>query len=208
MTKHKINLQLFAEPPQEGGEGQQQAEPQQQNNTQQQNKGPAFDYDKLASLISGKQSVAEDTVLKNYFKQQGLSKEEMEQAISSFKSEKARNQPDTNALQEQLAQAQKQAQEAELNRAATLEAISLGIDAKTIPYILKMADISKASDGNGTINQETLKEAINKVLEDIPALKPSTKENTGFQYAGGSGENGNTAEEQNAVIAGIFGNTK
>ena len=42
-----------------------------------QGNAPAFDYDKLASLITGKQSVTEDTVLKSYFKEQGLSADEM-----------------------------------------------------------------------------------------------------------------------------------
>ena len=36
---------------------------------------PQFDYDKLVSLIAGKQTVTEESVLKGYFKQQGLSKE-------------------------------------------------------------------------------------------------------------------------------------
>lgn len=55
---------------------------------------PAFDYDKLASLITGKQSVTEDTVLKSYFKEQGLSADEMKQAIGAFKEQKAKNTPD------------------------------------------------------------------------------------------------------------------
>lgn len=48
-----------------------------------------IDYEKLAGLINGKQSVAEDTVLKSYFKQKGLSADEMEQAIATFKEQKA-----------------------------------------------------------------------------------------------------------------------
>ena len=55
---------------------------------------PQFDYDKLASLIAGKQTVTEESVLKGYFRQQGLSKEQMEQAIASFKQQQAANQPD------------------------------------------------------------------------------------------------------------------
>lgn len=39
-------------------------QPTPQGNNQQ---TPSFDYDKLASLITGKQSVTEDTVLKSYF---------------------------------------------------------------------------------------------------------------------------------------------
>ena len=36
-----------------------------------------IDYDKLAQLISGKQAATEDSLLKGYFKQQGLSQEEI-----------------------------------------------------------------------------------------------------------------------------------
>ena len=56
---------------------------------------PQFDYDKLASLIAGKQTVTEESVLKGYFKQQGLSKEQMDQAIASFKQQQAANQRGT-----------------------------------------------------------------------------------------------------------------
>ena len=64
---------------------------------------PAIDYEKIASIVEGKQKVAEDTVLKNYFKNQGLTGEEMAQAISSFKSQKASAQPDVaNKNREQL----------------------------------------------------------------------------------------------------------
>lgn len=59
-----------------------------------QGNAPAFDYDKLASLITGKQSVTEDTVLKSYFKEQGLSADEMKEAIGAFKKQKAENTPD------------------------------------------------------------------------------------------------------------------
>lgn len=79
--------------------------------------GIQFDYEKLAGLIAGKTSVTEDTVLKSYFKQQGLSQEEMAQAIQAFKAQKAANQPDVGALQSQAAQAQKAAQEAQLEKA-------------------------------------------------------------------------------------------
>lgn len=152
---------------------------------------PAFDYEKLASLIQGKQTVAEDTVLKNYFKQQGLSQEEAAQAIEAFKQQKAQNQPDVNTLQGQLTDAQNQAsqaqaaaQQAQIESAATMMAVSLGMDAKTIPYVLKMADLSKVMGQDGKINEETMKSALNQVLEDVPALKPQAKGSSGFVQIG------------------------
>ena len=66
----------------------------------------------------------------------------MSAAINAYKEEKAKNTPDLNEIQSQLAQAQKAALTAEIQRAGTLEAITMGIDVKTAPYILKMADMS------------------------------------------------------------------
>ena len=149
--------------------------------------GVQFDYEKLAGLIAGKTSVTEDTVLKSYFKQQGLSQEEMSQAIQAFKAQKAANQPDVGALQTQAAQAQAAAQQAQVQAAATMAAVGLGIDAKTIPYIIKMADLSKVTGEDGKINDESMKTALNKVLEDIPALKPQTQKSTGFVQVGATG---------------------
>ena len=150
-----------------------------------------IDYDKLAQLISGKQAATEDSLLKGYFKQQGLSQQEAEQAIAAFKAEKAKNQPDVGALQTQLTQAQAAAQQAQIQAAATMEAVSLGIDAKSLPYI----------------NNETVNNALKKVLEDVPALKPQAAGGTGFIQVGNPG--GSPApQSQEDQLAAIFGNKK
>lgn len=155
---------------------------------------PQFDYDKLASLIAGKQTATEESVLKGYFKQQGLSKEQMDQAIASFKQQQAANQPDVAGMQNQITETQNQltaaqaaAQAAKVETAATMMAVSLGLDAKTIPYVLKMADLSQAVGQDGKINEETLKTALNTVLEAVPALKPQADGKTGFTQIGTGG---------------------
>lgn len=155
---------------------------------------PQFDYDKLASLIAGKQTVTEESVLKGYFKQQGLSKEQMDQAIASFKQQQAANQPDVAGMQNQITETQNQltaaqaaAQAAKVETAATMMAVSLGLDAKTIPYVLKMADLSQAVGQDGKINEETLKTELNTVLEAVPALKPQADGKTGFTQIGTGG---------------------
>ena len=53
--------------------------------------------------------------MRGYFKQQGLSKEQMEQAIAAFKQQQEANQPDVAALQSQVTQAQSATQQAQLN---------------------------------------------------------------------------------------------
>ena len=160
-----------------------------------------FDYEKIKSIVEGAQSVKEDAVLKNYFKQQGLSQEELAQAIASFKEQKARNQPDVGVLQQQAAQAAVEVKQAQIEKAAVLAAIGLGIDAKTIPYVLKMADLSSVMDQENKVNTEALTKALGKVLEDVPALKPAAVSGTGFVQVGATGSNQQQAANQDALKA-------
>lgn len=165
---------------------------------------PVVDYAKIQQMLEGTLSAKEDTALKAYFKQQGLSQEEMDQAITIFKQQKAAQQPDVNAIQQQLTQAQAIAQQAQLQSAATMAAVALGIDAKTIPYVLKMADLSQAMGQDGKINEEALKTALNKVLEDIPALKPQAAGTTGFLQVGAA-SGGQTQQTVDTELDRIFG---
>ena len=51
---------------------------QQQNQTNQQTGTPAIDYSKIQQMLEGTLAAKEDTALKAYFKQQGLSQQEVE----------------------------------------------------------------------------------------------------------------------------------
>lgn len=189
-----LNLQFFAEPA--GGEPEQQAK-QQQN---QQQTAPQIDYEKLAGIVAGKQQVTEDTVLKGYFKQQGLSKEEMDSAIEAFKEQKAANEPDVKAIQLQAQQALAAAQQANIEKEAMFLSAELGIELKTMPYVLKMADLTNVTGEDGKINNDNLKAALNKVLEDVPALKGQVQQQQqqkGFRQIGVNG--GQQQQEKGAT---------
>lgn len=163
-------------------EGQQTQQPQQ---TQQTTTPPAIDYGKIQQMLNGTLEAKENTALKKYFEQQGLSQQEVEQAIASFKEEKAKNQPNVEALQQQTTLAQQQAQQAQIERDAIMLSGELGIDLKTMPYVLKLADMSAVVGADGKIDQEKLKEALNKVLEDVPQLKPQAEvQQNGFRQIG------------------------
>lgn len=180
-----MNLQFFAEPSGEPNGGTNEKGPQSQPTGETQNQAPQFDYEKLASIISGRQSAAEDTVLKNYFKQQGMSKEEMDQAITAFKQQKADSQPDVGALQTQIAQAQRVTQQALIEKEAYLLSGEIGVDLKTMPFLLKMADLSAVIGTDGQVSQDSLKDALNKVLEAVPQLKPQVDTpQSGFRQIG------------------------
>lgn len=165
-----------------------------------------FDYDRLASIVAGKQTATEETVLKGYFKQQGLTKEQMDQAIASYKEQQAANKPDVEGMQTQLEQAQAMAQKAQLDNAATLQAVQLGIDPAKIPFVLKLADMSNVMGEDGKINEENMKTALNNVLKVLPELKPQSQQQTGFQI-GAPGTN-QQQTNQNDQLAAIFGNKK
>lgn len=194
-----MNLQFFADP--EGGQG---GDPANTNTQNASNSQQNIDYDKIQQMLNGTLAAKEDTALKAYFKQQGLSQQEAEQAMAAFKAEKAKNQPDVGALQQQAAQAQAVAQQAQIQSAATMAAVTLGIDARTIPYVLKMADLSQAVGQDGKINEETIKNALNKVLEDVPALKPQAAGSSGFVQVGAASNNQQTGAT-NDVLKAAFG---
>lgn len=199
--KLPMDIQHFAEPGAgDGGTGTggTSQQTQQQTTRGQTAAAPQIDYDKLAQLVTGKQAATEESVIKGYLKQQGLTKEQMDQAITTYKQQQAANQPDVNALQTQAAEAQVAAQQAQIQAAATMAAVGLGIDAKTIPYVLKMADLSQVMGQDGKINDETLKNVLNKVLEDVPALKPQAQQASGFQI-GTSGQQGQQQATDDAL---------
>lgn len=168
---------------------------------------PEFDYEKLAGIIAGKQKVSEESILKAHFKNQGLSPEEAKEAIAAFKEQRAKNTPDVAALQQQTTQAQQAAITANIEKEAILMHEELGVDLKTMPYLLKMADLTAVvQDGN--IDKEKLKEALNKVLEDVPSLKGQAEENNNGGYRFGAEGGGGRTDATNEKLDRIFGVNK
>ena len=168
-----------------------------------------IDYDKIASLVEGKQKVAEEQVLKGYFKQQGLSADEMASAIEMFKKDKASRVPNVDDLKGQITASENKYNdavnkwlEAETKLEAFRLAPSLGVDITTLPYVLKMADTSNVIK-EGKVDADALKEAINKVLSDIPQLKVDPEANNkGFKIGA---DNEKKASATNDELARIFG---
>lgn len=207
-----MNLQLFAE----GGDGNSDQNAgrdngqagQQGNQNNQQTAG--VDYDKIQAMLDNATAKKENAVLKSYFQQQGLSEDEISQAIATFKQNKQQQteqQQNANAnLQNEVAAAQKVAEQAQIELAATKVAMTLGINAKTLPYVLKMADFSKAKDTDGKISEDNVKAALDQVIKDVPALKPVQEGNAGFQIGAGQQNNGqhlNRGDNVQMAVGGI-----
>lgn len=162
---------------------------------------PVVDYDKLAGILAGRQAANEESVLKGYFKQQGLTGDEMMQAIAAFKAEKAKNTPDPAALQQQIAQANDRQMQAEMSNHALLMASELGVEISAMPYVMRMADLSGVA-AEGKVDDEKLKAAINRVLEAIPQLKkPAESAAGGLKVGAGTGSGGEGADDDSLWAA-------
>lgn len=182
----------------------QQTEAQQQTQT---GSAPAFDYEKLANILDGRQKANEDSVLKGYFKQQGITGEEAVQAIAAFKAQKAASTPDPAALQSQVNAAQSQALRTAMENKALLMAAELGVELKTVPYLMKLADLNGVA-AEGKVDEDKLKEAIGKVLEDVPQLKKQTEAassgiRVGADTGSATGWSSTTLEEKLRAAAGL-----
>ena len=175
---------------------------------QEQPKAEAIDYEKLAGILDGRQKATEESVLKGYFKDQGITGEEAAQAISDFKAAQAAKQPDVSGMQASIADLQRQVAEAQkagavqrVENAVIVEASKMGIDPKAIPYLTRMADLTDVGGANG-VSAEKVAAALSKVLDDLPALKPSAQEQTGFRV-GGEAEAPKKADD--SQLKAIFG---
>ena len=187
-----MNLQLFAEGgdgnggQNAGGDSGQAGQQGNQNNQQ----AAGADYDKIQAMLDNATAKKENAVLKS-------------QAIATFKQNKqqqTQQQQNANAnLQNEVAAAQKVAEQAQIELAATKVAMTLGINAKTLPYVLKMADFSKAKDADGKISEDNIKAALDQVIKDVPALKPVQESNAGFQIGAGQQNNGQQSSTGNNV---------
>lgn len=155
-----------------------------QNNNANQTSNNSIDYNKIQEMIDGRNAKTEDSILKSYFEKQGLSKEEMESAINTFKTQKANQ---ANAQNKELSDAQASLQKTQAeNQRLKIEKKAydfvddLNVDIKTMPYILKMADLNNCADKDGNVLEDTLKTALEKVIADVPGLKKQVQGTVGI----------------------------
>lgn len=176
--------------------------------TQNTNQGAAIDYDKIQGMIDNRNQRNEDSILKSYFQEQGLSAEEMKQAISTFKTQKEENSKkqavDNQNLQNQLNESNLKYQKLQIESEAFKQAIDLQVDNKTIPYLIKLADFNGCIDDKGVIAPDKVKEALNKVLTDVPSLKASDNTSTAGITVGADTSQGG-GSNLDSVLSKAFG---
>nr|DAP18696.1 MAG TPA: hypothetical protein [Caudoviricetes sp.] len=170
------NVNNNSNPNAQGTTGQQNNNANQTSNT--------IDYNKIQEMIDGRNAKTEDSVLKSYFQKQGLSAEEMESAINAFKTQKANQ---ANAQNKELSDVQASLQKTQLeNQRLKVEKKAydfvddLNVDIKTMPYLLKMADLNGCVGKDGNVLEDALKTALEKVITDVPGLKKQVQGTVGI----------------------------
>ena len=108
---------------------------------------------------------------------------------------KAKNQPDISKYQQDILNANIQTK-------AVMTAVTMGIDAKALPYVMKLADFKDTVNKDGSVSEDKIESAIDKVLTDMPMLKKS-EQNTGFKL-GANADNANQ-QSQNDLLKKAFG---
>lgn len=180
--------------------------PETQTETQQDQQvkqnGTSIDYDKIQQMINSRQERAESAVLKSYFSQLGLNEDEAKQALEAFKAQKAEK--STN-LQKENEQLKAQILQGKVDTAISKTASELGIAAENVPYVTKLADLTGATNDKGEVDSKKIKEALEKVLNDVPAFKTAEPEKKkGFQL-GSSGSQTEKVDEAEKRLRAAFG---
>lgn len=102
MKKLWMNLQFFADGG-EGGSGDQGGNAGTQSGGHDGNSGgqATYSYEQAEEIANARAQRAEQSALRSYFQQQGMTQEQITQAISDFKEKQKANQPNVSALEKE-----------------------------------------------------------------------------------------------------------
>lgn len=116
-----------------------------------------YTYEQLEEIASSRAKKSERAALANFFRGQGMTEDEVTQAISQFKTERAKNQPNVAQLQQQLAESQNKVQQMENEKFLS----SKGVKVDDLDYVT--FKISKMVD-----DKTTFEKAAEKFLKENP----------------------------------------
>lgn len=212
MSKNKtlafpLDIQLFAEGDQ-GGDGGNGGTANTQT-TQSTTSQTAIDYTKIEDIVNKRSSNASESAVKGYLKEQGLSGDELNDAVKQYKTAQAlkakEEQEKASNLVKENAALKAQIMNASIDSKVSELSAGMGVSAEKLPFLQKMVDRSKASKEDGSLNDEEIKKAIEDVLKAFPDFKgDANSQQGGFQQIGSAGSTaGGTAID--AALDAAFG---
>lgn len=108
-------------------------------------------------LLTARAERAERSALKSYFQQQGMSEEQVNQAITDYKAQQKKNQPNIEQMQQERDAALKEAQQMKQEKFLS----GKGVKAEDVDYV--MFKVSKLVD-----DKTTFEKAAEKYLKENP----------------------------------------
>lgn len=170
--KYPLNIQLFAEPGNDGGDGGNGGNPTVINTDRSE---LSFDYDKLAEAIAKRNASHETAVLKGMLKEQGMTKEEVDEAVKQYKQNKANKAKEEQKRIDDILAENQRYKEAEIAKQVNGEASNIakeiGVREDRIETLIALCDRSKFTDDKGAINKEEMKKELETKLNTVPEFK-------------------------------------
>lgn len=172
--------------------------------TPEQNPAQAPNYDEIFNKLDAILDKRSDGLAKSALKDNGIDEAEIADIVKAYREQKqAKATEQEQALttaNQTITTLQAQIAERDMNDALNTAAIEVGVDNNSLQYVTRLADKNDLLGADGKPDAEKVKAAINKVLEDVPALKASANENKGFvpvgTKAGGSADSGEDTEKK------------
>ncbi len=145
-----------------------------------------FSYAQAEEIAQARAERAERSALKSYFQQQGMSEDQVTQAIADYKAQKKKNQPNVTQMQQDLADARNEVQQMKNEKLLTAK----GVKADDLDYVLYK--VSKMTD-----EKTSFEKAADKYLKENPRFTSGS----GYRVSTSTGNTSNgSAENVNATI--------
>ena len=170
----------------------------------------APNYDEIFPKLDAILEKRSDGLAKSALKDNGIEESEIADIVKAYREQKqTKANEQAKALsdaQKTIADLQKQIADRTLDDAFSAAAIELGVDAKQVPYVSRLAVRDGVLGADNQPDAEKVKAAINKVLEDVPALKASANANKGFVPVGAkTGDGADSGEDAAKKLRSYFG---
>lgn len=189
--KYKMNLQLFEDGAGAGSDGGQGNNAGNGNGSQGNAGGQAtFSFEQAEEIANARAHRAEQSALRSYFQQQGMTEEQVRQALNDYRERQKANQPDMAKLQRERDDALAKMAQMENEKLLTAK----GVRSEDMDYVV--FKVSQMVD-----DKTTFEKAAEKYLKENPKFtgKPYKVMSTGVQSQNNGGA-GNKHDDINAAI--------
>jgi hypothetical protein len=170
----------------------------------------APNYDEIFNKLDAILDKRADGLAKSALKDNGVDETEIADIVKAYREQKqAKVTEQATALEnanKTITDLQAKIAERDMTDALNAAALELGIDGTSLQYVTRLADKTDLLGADGKPDAEKVKAAVDKVLEDVPALKATAAANKGFVPVGNkSGESADTGTDAEKTLRSYFG---